>query len=161
MKYLSVKEFLNLVDNTPLISIDLIIRNPGGKVLLGMRNNQPAKGYWFVPGGRIHKNQSFQTAFRYTTSNELGHKVPVEDARFLGCFEHFYKENFANVKGISTHYMVLAFSMVIDDITLIRPAGNQHTDWQWMTLEQILKSKLVHAYTKNYFNGAKPCFPSK
>ena len=158
MKYLSIKEFLNLVDNTPLISIDLIVRNNSGRVLLGLRNNQPAKGYWFVPGGRIHKNQSFETAFRYTISNELGLQTPLEEATFLGCYEHFYKENFANAKGITTHYVVLAFSVEVDEGSIKYPIGEQHADWQWMSETQILKSKLVHIYTKNYFDNTKACF---
>ena len=39
----------------PLVAIDLIIENDYGQVLLGLRTNEPAKGYWFVPGGRIQK----------------------------------------------------------------------------------------------------------
>jgi hypothetical protein len=40
----------------PLVSIDLIIRDNADRVLLGLRNNEPAKGYFFVPGGIILKD---------------------------------------------------------------------------------------------------------
>lgn len=55
--------FKTIVANTPLISIDLIIRNESGMALLGQRLNQPAQGYWFVPGGRIFKDENFSQAF--------------------------------------------------------------------------------------------------
>ncbi len=47
--------FLKVIDAAPLVTIDLIIRNPKSDVLLGKRLNRPAQGFWFVPGGRIRK----------------------------------------------------------------------------------------------------------
>lgn len=55
--------FKTIVDNTPLISIDLIIYNAKSEVLLGKRNNPPAKAHYFVPGGRIYKNEKSQRLF--------------------------------------------------------------------------------------------------
>ncbi|MHC5075082.1 MAG: GDP-mannose mannosyl hydrolase, partial [Planctomycetota bacterium] len=46
-------EFINVIKLTPLVSIDLLIKNADGKYLLGLRENEPAGNYWFVPGGRI------------------------------------------------------------------------------------------------------------
>jgi len=50
------EEFLEVVERAPLVSIDLIVRRGDGLVLLGRRTNEPAKDFWFVPGGRIYKN---------------------------------------------------------------------------------------------------------
>lgn len=47
---LSPEQFLTVIDNAPLVSIDLIIRNPSRAILMGRRINEPAKGAWFVPG---------------------------------------------------------------------------------------------------------------
>ena len=51
------KHVLEIIEATPLVSIDLVIRNPSNKVLLGKRNNHPAMGFWFVPGGWIFKKK--------------------------------------------------------------------------------------------------------
>ncbi|MEG1251614.1 MAG: NUDIX domain-containing protein, partial [Citrobacter sp.] len=56
--------FQTIVQNTPLISIDFIVKNERDEVLLGKRVNKPAKGYWFVPGGRIFKNETIFQAFK-------------------------------------------------------------------------------------------------
>lgn len=37
--------FKTIVDKTPLISIDLVVKNTAGKVLLGQRLNRPAQGF--------------------------------------------------------------------------------------------------------------------
>src|SRR5687767_7562775 len=39
-------KFLKIIEATPLVSIDLIIRNAQGQVLLGKRLNRPAQGFW-------------------------------------------------------------------------------------------------------------------
>jgi colanic acid biosynthesis protein WcaH len=63
-KKLNKEEFIEVLDRTPLIAIDLIIKDEKNRILLGKRTNEPAKGMWFVPGGRIFKNESIEEAFK-------------------------------------------------------------------------------------------------
>lgn len=44
--------FLTIVANAPLVSIDLVVRNPEGKVLVGRRTNEPALGDQSSRGNR-------------------------------------------------------------------------------------------------------------
>ena len=55
--------FKTIVASTPLISIDLLVLDPQNNVLLGKRVNRPAQGFWFVPGGRVLKDESIEQAF--------------------------------------------------------------------------------------------------
>ena len=50
--------FKTVVHSASLVSIDLIILNEDGEVLLGKRKNKPAKGFYFTIGGRVFKNES-------------------------------------------------------------------------------------------------------
>src|SRR4051812_34704120 len=111
--YLSKDEFLAVVERAPLVSIDLIVRNSEGQVLLGFRKNQPGKNSWFVPGGRIRKYESIDAAFRRISEEELMHVQSIEDARFLGIFQHLYPTNFAEEAGFGTHYIVLAYELIL------------------------------------------------
>jgi len=72
--YLDTKTFKTVIASTPLIAIDLIVVNERKEILLGKRLNQPAKNYWFVPGGRILKNETLDNAFKRLTLTELGKK---------------------------------------------------------------------------------------
>ena len=61
--WLSKESFSLACAALPLVSIDLLVTRPGtqGKeLLLGLRNNRPAQGWWFTPGGRIRKNVAMQ-----------------------------------------------------------------------------------------------------
>ena len=72
--YLSKENFQTVIASTPLISIDLIIKNSQGEYLLGYRNNKPAQDYWFVPGGRILKDESKSDA--YTRLVQMSYPQP-------------------------------------------------------------------------------------
>lgn len=51
-------EFAHIVRLAPLVSIDLIIRAAKQNVLVALRTNEPARGVYFVPGGRIRKDET-------------------------------------------------------------------------------------------------------
>ncbi|HFO3809399.1 TPA: GDP-mannose mannosyl hydrolase, partial [Escherichia coli] len=92
---LDYEDLVTVVRYAPLISIDLIIENEYGEFLLGKRCNRPAQGYWFVPGGRIYKNETFKQAFCRITEKEIGVKIDIKLGAFYGVWQHFYKDNFS------------------------------------------------------------------
>ena len=145
---LSKSNFIQIIKNTPLISIDLIIENEEGKILLGKRVNEPAKDEWFVPGGRVFKDETLDAAFKRTTSTEIGFSLKREEVKFYGLYEHFYKNNVFN-DAFSTHYIVLAHKFKVNeqDIKL----NNQHEKYQWFKISEILKKDNVNKHTKDYF----------
>lgn len=65
--FLDKKKFTQVIDVTTLASIDLVIINSPGQILLGKRGNRPAQNYWFVPGSRICKNETLINAFKRLT----------------------------------------------------------------------------------------------
>ena len=61
--FLDEGTFKSVIENAPLVSIDLVVKNSLGQYLFGYRTNRPAKGFWFVPGGRIHKGELWTWRF--------------------------------------------------------------------------------------------------
>jgi colanic acid biosynthesis protein WcaH len=55
--YLKKEDFRRLVQHGVFFSIDLVVRDNQNRILVGERINRPAQGYWFVPGGRVYKNE--------------------------------------------------------------------------------------------------------
>jgi len=141
-----------VVRNAPLVSIDLVVTNARGQVLLGQRTNRPAQGYWFVPGGRILKNEPLDQAFLRLTQDELGRTLSMADAEFLGVYEHFYADNFSG-EGFSTHYVVLGYRLHCD-IDLDSLPADQHEHYRWWPIHTANNSKNVHANSKAYFMRA-------
>jgi colanic acid biosynthesis protein WcaH len=146
-------DFENVVRLTPLISIDLIVRLKDGRVLLGHRKNEPAKGTLFVPGGRITKNETISAAFRRITLSELGEQKELKEARFLGTYDHIYETNVFGKAGFGTHYVVLGYELETLEELRHLPV-EQHGDYTWMSAPQILASGDVHENTKAYLKTA-------
>jgi len=146
------KTFKCIVKNTPLISIDFLIRKDN-KYLLGKRVNSPAKEYYFTIGGRVFKNETIEKARERIVKEEVNLEIKNIKLKFIGIFEHFYKESFFG-KDISTHYINFAYllnmSFEIENLPL-----KQHSKYKWFYKEEILNSDKVHKYVKDYYKGSK------
>ncbi len=147
---LDTEVFKTVVASTPLISMDLIVQNDAGQVLLGYRNNRPAQGFWFVPGGRILKDESFEVAFERLSEIELGERYTLSQAAFRGPYEHLYPDNFSDA-AFTTHYVVLGYKISWNGKLSDLPS-EQHCDYRWWSIEDLLGSSQVHDNTKAYFN---------
>ena len=147
---MEANEFLTIVDSTPLVSIDLIIKNNADEILLGKRVNSPAKGYWFVPGGIVKKNECLDRAFERISQREIGIRLCRLSSRFLGVYEHLYSDNFLDVDAVSTHYVVLAYETCLLNGSQIQ-LDEQHSQVKWWPVSGLLNDFQVHTNTKAYF----------
>jgi colanic acid biosynthesis protein WcaH len=99
------EEWATVVANVPLVSVDLLVEYDGG-ILLGKRENKPAKGEWFVPGGTVLKNERRTEAVDRVAKEELGEPVGIDEC--LGTFEHFYADS--EIEAVdSKHYLATAY----------------------------------------------------
>lgn len=151
MSFLSRDVFSLVISSTPLVSIDIVLRDDGGRYLLGKRKNPPAEGFWFVPGGRIYKNETLSHAFERISCSELGVILKINDASLIGVFDHLYPDSIFSAE-ISTHYVAIGYSLSV-------PTGfspdtyMQHSDYKWFTLSELLELPDVHINTKLYFQS--------
>jgi colanic acid biosynthesis protein WcaH len=127
---LTNEEFLAVVDKVPLVSIDLVVRDSQRRLLLGLRTNEPARGFWFVPGGRIKKGETLDAAYARISMKELGVDTPRDHAQLLGVFTHLYDTNFLGAPQVDTHYVVIAYEVELAvDLTAL--PRTEHADYRW------------------------------
>jgi colanic acid biosynthesis protein WcaH len=148
---LSDEQFSTIVRYAPLISIDLIIRDLERYVLLALRN-EPAKGYYFVPGGRIRKGETIQAAFSRILMTETGLDIRFSAACLLGAFQHIYSTNRFCDTEYGTHYVVLAYQISVGQRPVIR-LDDQHASCKWVDERELKAAPDVHEYVKAYFGG--------
>jgi GDP-mannose mannosyl hydrolase len=152
-RFLTHSELDTVIRLAPRIAIDLIIRDAREDVLLGLRNNQPAKGCYFVPGGMILKGERLGEAFVRLVKNETDHSAHFNDARLVGVFEHFYTTNRSGCPDYGTHYVVLGYEYKWPTALLPKP-DDQHSELRWWTVAELLASDRVHENTKDYFRAS-------
>ena len=156
--FLNEGEFENLVSKMPLPSIDICILKKRS-ILLGRRKNSPARDFYFVPGGRIRKDENIESALDRILIDEIGYKFnenKIKNKKFLGVYEHFYNDNFLGNLKFGTHYVVLAYLIGYEDIEKVvnvEMASDQHSEYIWYEWDKKASLNLkIHKYTIDYLN---------
>jgi len=154
-KLLPPEQFSQACEALPLVSIDLVLTNDAGQLLLGLRNNAPARGWWFTPGGRVRKNEALPDAKLRVARDELGlPEAALRRATLMGAWDHFYPDS-AFTPEVSTHYVNLPLWLKLTpdemaNLQLPQGPGHQHAEWQWMDLAQAECDAGVHPYVQAY-----------
>ena len=139
-----------VVDSTPIVSIDILIKRDN-RILLGKRVNKPAKGYFFSIGGRVMKNETINQALKRIVNNELNIKLRFIP-KFISVFEHFYDSSIFN--NVSTHYVGLLYEYETNDIHDVKNLPTeQHNEYRWFAINEILEDNQVHKHVKDYFRN--------
>lgn len=149
--------FLQTVKYFPTVSINLIIKNPDGETLYLRRANQPAKGQWWLPGGRLYNGETFTDAAVRIAEEE----ADLKGAALIDVSREYFEELF-DTDGYSEEDM----SHYAPDITHIHyvttvaymEVGNDHevtlddqsSDFAWSK-----KSLSTHPYQDRYFDAMR------
>ena len=145
---LEKETFKKVVKNTPLVSIDLCIVWDE-KILLGKRKNDPLKGFFFTPGGRILKNEAYINCLKRVARSELGLIVDdLKQAKLMGVWDHFYANSIFGDE-VSTHYVNLPHCIYYDK----RPEillDDQHDSFEWFDLNKVANDDNFHKYMQSY-----------
>ena len=149
------KQFQAAVAALPLVSVDWVLTNPAGELLVGQRLNAPARGAWFTPGGRIRKGEPLAAALRRVAAEELGlaeerASALAQRGEPMGAWDHFYPDA-AFSPAVPTHYVNLPYTARLTEAevnALGLPVGEQHGHWQWIPLGQAADT--VHEHVKPY-----------
>lgn len=135
----------DIVEHVPIPSVDLVVKCDGG-ILLAKRQNEPAKGEWFVPGGRIQKGESLTEAVHCVAEEELGVGVTITEE--LGAYNHFYET--ADVEDVGgKHYVAHGYVVTpeSEDVTL----DDQHGEAGIFPLGEL---PALHPHVRAYLNDA-------
>lgn len=153
--WLSQADFEMAVTALPLVSVDWVLTDPAGDLLVGRRLNAPARGTWFTPGGRIRKGEALRSTLQRVAREELGANISLTEALMqravlIGAWDHFYPDS-AFSPTVPTHYVNLPFAAALSDAevgSLRLPEGEQHAHWRWIALARAAQE--VHAHVQPY-----------
>jgi len=150
MKKLSSEKFRNVVRDTVLLALDLVLINERDEVLVGCRRNAPACGCLFVPGGRVMKGETLASAFARVVKQETGLDLALDQVVLQGVYDHIYEDSCFDDSGASTQYVVIACRGFISSDTPI-VWDQQHESLRFVPIPDLLADPRVHPNTKAYF----------
>ena len=110
--------FQKIRESMPLASVDLLVVH-GGRLLLMRRLNEPGRGVWFLPGGRIRYGETLREAVLRELEEETGLTPTRIEAK--GSMSHIWPD---------AHYVTTFFRIdVEDDDVRINP---EHGEYMWV-----------------------------
>jgi len=144
---LDKKDYLDIIKITTLTSVDLVVVYDNN-ILMGYRNNNPARNYWFVPGCRTGKNETLLQGAQRVAKSELNIDIDTRELKLLGVHDHIYDNNFQN-DDFGTHYVCVAFMITFEKKPVIF-GDDQHDKFAWFPINQIEANNSIHQNTRNY-----------
>lgn len=140
MKIIEEDLYKDIIHALPILCVDLLIKNSEGKYLLHLRDNEPLKNEWWVPGGRVHKEEKIHSAASRKCKEELG--FVITNWKIVGIYEDTYERNSFNTPtifhGVS---VVLTASKDVDENQII--LDEQSSKWAY-------RKKLPPRFLSNY-----------
>jgi colanic acid biosynthesis protein WcaH len=128
--------YRSILKNIPVLCVDLLIINEG-KFLLLKRNNEPAKGEYWFPGGRIFKLESIEDAALRKAKEEVNLKCNFK--YIVSVEETIFKKTGNMFTDIHTVNIVCKLTTErIDDIRL----DSFHENYIWTSFDKITDLKL-------------------
>jgi colanic acid biosynthesis protein WcaH len=123
----------------PVACVDLIVVEPGGRVLLLLRQNDPARGQWWFPGGRVlHCETRHQAALR-KLQEECG--IPALSVEELGTHDVILD---CPGRGFQHHGITTVFLVRVDGAAAVA-LDAQSTAHAWRTPAEW-RGMALHAF---------------
>lgn len=96
---LSREEFDRIFKKVPRLSVEIVIKSNKG-VLLSLRDIEPCKGLWHLPGGMVFFGEKLTEAVARIAKRELG--IKITNAKLIGYIDYpsHYKKGLDSPVGI-------------------------------------------------------------
>lgn len=107
-----------------------------GQLLLIRRRNDPARGRWSLPGGRVEAGELLADALKREVREETGLEISVGD--LAGILE---------VPRPGTHYVILDYFATVEGSSTPL-AADDATEARWVALDDVIRMDLTPRFVE-------------
>ena len=144
LSWIPEETYRTILATTVIACVDVAIVNEG-KILLVKRKDRPAKDQWWLPGGRVFKNELMKKAAYRKALEEVDLQCRV------GPIVHTAETIFEDGPGmIPVHSINSCFLLYHIDRNFIVKINEHHSNYNWVS--QI--SSKFHPYVQECLEGA-------
>lgn len=146
MKYIHPSLYNRIIENVPITCIDVVIVH-NGQALLVIRKDSPAKGEWWLPGGRLYKFEMLKAAAKRKAKEEVGLDCNV------GPIIHTAETVFTDgPNGVPIHSINVVY--LLQSLTNTCRLDSHHENYKWVThvpneLHPYVEQSLINAGFEN------------
>ena len=134
--FIPENDYKEILSTMPILCVDLMIFFDG-KCLLLKRKNEPAKGQYWFPGGRIYKMETIKDAALRKAKEEVNLNCRFQ--QIVSIEESMFKRNGKMATDI--HTVNVCCKLVTASISEIA-IDKQHNSHIWVTIDSAKKMEL-------------------
>jgi len=135
-KFLPSELYGQLVRETVVCCIDILLVRKGGEFLLVERGSEPAKGHWWLPGGRLLKGETFFDAAIRKARQETG-LTKVKPIQVLGVWNTFFpRSSWDNTTSSGTQTVNPIVLVELQEESNIK-LDEQSENFRWTDLDPV------------------------
>jgi len=130
MTHISKVSYSEIVTLMPILCVDIIVNYDNEYILL-KRNQNPLKGIWWPPGGRVLIGEKLEAAAKRKLREELN-ITDAEGLKLIGLYEDFFEQSeFSNHQY---HTVSAVFSLKISQTSNLE---TDDTSECWGAIESL------------------------
>ncbi len=136
--------YRQILESVPIACVDVAIV-ASGRILLVRRNDDPAKGQWWVPGGRVHKGETLKQAAHRKALEEVG--IPCHVGPIIHTDETIFPDG---PYGVAIHSINTCFFLYPESKVAAVELDTHHMEFKWVDMID----DGLHPYVKLCLSGA-------
>lgn len=140
------KLYEQIIQHTVIATVDLVIMDSDKHILLCKRSNRPLKWQYYLPGGRINKNETMIQATHRKAKQELGLEIDTDRLIFVWVYDDIFSDS--EFGDASTHCIPVTFTYQLEpEEQYLIQWDNQHSDMGFFScdddiIDSFLKKRL-------------------
>ncbi len=124
--FVSEFQYCSILDVMPISCVDVIIQHESKILLIHRKKSEDMGDLWWIPGGRIHKNETFENAVKRKAVTETGLQVHV--LKKCNSYEGFYESKKCDS---GTHFITTVYITKPVKLTEIK-IDHTADDYKWI-----------------------------
>jgi len=128
-QYLEKSFYKKAIEKLPIICVDIVVVDPTSlEYLLVLRDNEPYKGMFWVPGGRLYKGESFFQGAQRKCKEEAG--IEVRPLTLLSANSLIFEKS---EWGCNTHTPTIGVVVLVNEKQSVH-TDLHHNSFRWDSL---------------------------
>ena len=138
--------FYYISKTTPLVNVDLLIKDEKGRILLSWRNDKYCGKGWHVPGGIVRFKETLEERVKKVAETEIGVEVTF-DKTPVAINQCILKE-----RDIRGHFISILYICHVPDTFIPKNKGRSRDDAGYLMWHDSIPSDLIkfHEMYKKY-----------
>ena len=132
--------FFYISKTTPLVNVDLLIKDENGRILLAWRNDEYCGKGWHVPGGIVRFKENFKDRIKKVAETEIGVDLQFDPAPIA------VNEIIIPERDIRSHFISLLYKCFLPSTFIPENEGHSPANAGYLKWHEVCPGNLLKAH---------------